>query len=74
MLNEANYKALISFCAYCYYPNFVFNSLNYRHTKQALKNEMLDNLIVIAEAQEGFLYNFLDAIRNRAIDFPQTAF
>lgn len=51
-------KLLLAFVLTAIIPIFVFNSLNYRHTKQALKNEMLDNLIVTAEAQEGFLYNF----------------
>ncbi|MBI5307302.1 MAG: PAS domain-containing protein, partial [Planctomycetes bacterium] len=35
---------------------------------------MLDNLIVTAEVQEGSIYNFLDAIKNRVIDFSSDGF
>jgi len=67
-------KLLLAFVLTAIIPIFVFNYLNYRHTKQALKNGMLDNLIFTAEAQEGFIYNFLDAIKNRAIDFSSDGF
>ncbi|MDE2216812.1 MAG: PAS domain S-box protein [Planctomycetota bacterium] len=67
-------KLLLAFVLTAIIPVIVFYSVNYRHTKQALKNEMLNNLTFVAEAQEGFIYSFLDAIKNRAIDFSSDGF
>ncbi len=67
-------KLIVAFVLAAIIPVIVFYSLNYRYTKQALKNKTLNNLIFVAEVQEGFIYSFLNAIKNRTIDFSSDGF
>lgn len=55
-------------------PVALLGYLSYSSAKQALQEQALEDLSVIAEAKEGHLYSFLEKIKGRAIDFSSDGF
>jgi methyl-accepting chemotaxis protein len=55
-------------------PLGVLGYLSYVSAKQALEKQALEDLTLIAEAKEGHLYSFLEAIKGRTVDFSFDGF
>ena len=67
-------KLLMTFLVVSIIPLAVLGYLSYASAKQALQEQYLKDLAVIAEAKEGHLYSFIDGIRGRAVDFSSDGF
>jgi len=55
-------------------PVAAIGYLSYISAKAALENQTLKGLAIIADAKEGHLYSFFEAIKSRAIDFSSDGF
>lgn len=55
-------------------PIAILSYLSYDFAKQSLKNQALEDLVLTAEAKEGHLYSFMDAVKGRATDFSSDGF
>jgi PAS domain S-box-containing protein len=67
-------KLLITFLIIALIPLAVLGYLSYASAKQALQEQALSDLAVIAEAKEGHMHSFIDGIRGRAVDFSSDGF
>jgi HAMP domain-containing protein len=67
-------KLLFTFLMTALIPVAALGYLSYGAAKQALQEQALDDLTVIAEAKEGHLYSFLEGIKGRAADFSSDGF
>ena len=55
-------------------PVATIGYLSYSSAKSALEKQSLKSLTIIADAKEGHLYSFFEAVKGRAIDFSSDGF
>lgn len=67
-------KLLLAFLSATLIPVAALGFLSFREARDALEQEALDGLILAAEAKEGHVYGFLEAIKGRALDFSSDGF
>jgi hypothetical protein len=67
-------KLLLTFLLTALIPVAVLGYLSYGAAKDALQEQALEDLAMIADAKEGHLYSFLEGIKGRAVDFSSDGF
>lgn len=67
-------KLIASFLLASLAPMGLLGYLNYWSARDALKRQTLNDLTLVAEAKEGHLYGFLEAVKGRAVDFASDGF
>ena len=67
-------KLIASFLLASLAPMGLLGYLNYWSARDALKRQALNDLTLVAEAKEGHLYGFLEAVKGRAVDFSSDGF
>ncbi len=67
-------KLVAAFLLVALIPLAVLGYLSYDSAKTALQKQALEDLTLVAEAKEGHLYSFLEAVKGRALDFSSDGF
>ncbi len=67
-------KFITAFIFTAIIPLAVLGYLCYGFAKQMLKKQAIEDLALTAEAKEGHLYSFMDAVKGRATDFSSDGF
>ncbi|MBI3393019.1 MAG: cache domain-containing protein [Nitrospirae bacterium] len=67
-------KLIASFLLASLAPMGLLGYLNYWSARESLKRQILNDLTLVAEAKEGHLYGFLEAVKGRAVDFASDGF
>ncbi len=67
-------KFVIAFALTAIIPIAILGYLSYNFAKQTLKQQILESFVLTAEAVEGHLYSFMEAIKGRAVDFSSDGF
>ncbi len=66
-------KALVAICIALFPPllSFVFS---YRASEENLRNRLLDDLAMIADAHENYVFQFLEGLKIRTVDFSSDGY
>lgn len=67
-------KLIISFLLVALISVFVTGYFSYQTAKNSLKFQIIDDLILVAEVEEGAMLNFLEYLKGRLIDFSSDGF
>ena len=67
-------KLIISFFAVVIFSVSIIGYFSYQTIKNSLKNQILNDLILVAEAKEGHILQFLNQLKSRTIDFSSDGF
>ena len=67
-------KLFILFLVIAIIPLIISGYLGYNTTKSTLEQQIVENLILIAEGKEEHLFSFLNHIQGRTIDFSSDGF
>ena len=73
-LKSIKSKLLIAFLTVDLLSVGVFGYLNIRSTRSDLEEEIVDKLLLLAEAKEGQIFAYLDGIESRTLDFSSDGF
>ncbi|MBF8277031.1 MAG: Blue-light-activated protein, partial [Candidatus Brocadiaceae bacterium] len=67
-------KFVIAFVLTAIIPIVILGYMSYYFAKLSLKEQVLEGLVLTAEAVEGHLYSFMENIKGRAVDFSSDGF
>lgn len=66
-------KALVAICI-AFFPPLLSFLFSYRASEENLRDRLLSDLAVIADAHESYVYQFLDGLKSRTVDFSSDGF